>query len=202
MLQTTDPHHTQRDDKELSENQRDKTRPSDFGRAINSMLDNLENFAVIYEKTLLEMLERIEELESSENSYKDEAASEEKEDNAEEMEQPMNDTTVSVETPDSQANTFVSMRQQISYSKRRFIFGLVTLVAGFIAANFALFHWVERIGLNYLLGGYARYVCLFGGFVAMIFGAMLVDDFLVLSTVLRGKCATDQGITMFCDVGE
>jgi hypothetical protein len=202
MLQTTDPHHTQRDDRELSENQRDKTRPPDFGRAMNSMLDNLENFVVFYEKTSLEMLERIEELESSENSSKDEAASEEKEDNAEEMEQPMNDTTVSVETTDSQANTFVSIKRQISYPKRRFIFGLVTLVVGFIAANFALFHWFERIGLHYLLGGYARYVCLFGGFVAMIFGAMLVDNFLVLSTVLRGKCATDQGITMFCDTEE
>ena len=80
----------------MSEDQIDKTRPSDFGRAMNSMLDNLERFVVLYEKISLEMLERIEELESSEDSFTDEAASEEKDVSAEEMEQPMNDTTISV----------------------------------------------------------------------------------------------------------
>lgn len=60
-----------------------------------------------------------------------------------------------------------------------FFLGLVTLVVGLSAANLALFNWVERANLHYLLGDYARYVCAYGGFASMILGAMLVNDFLV-----------------------
>ncbi|UCE95327.1 MAG: hypothetical protein JSV51_06235 [Candidatus Bathyarchaeota archaeon] len=68
------------------------------------------------------------------------------------------------------------MRQNPKLLKIRIIFGFVTLIFGLLAANLALFHWVERTGLHYLLGDYARYVCAYGGFMAMIFGATLVSN--------------------------
>lgn len=63
-------------------------------------------------------------------------------------------------------------------SKIRLLIGLISVVVGFLAANLALFQWVERAGLHYLLGPYARYVCAYGGFFAMIFGAALTADFI------------------------
>jgi hypothetical protein len=148
---------------------------------MNSMLDNLENVVVTYQKMSSMIIEKIEKLESS----RDDTAPEEKGDNSKKMTQPTNDAAISVETPDSQVSTFVDMKQEFSYSKTRFVLGLVTLISGVIAANLALFHWVEIIGLHYLLGSHARYVCACGGFAAMIFGAILVDNFLVLSAALR-----------------
>ena len=72
------------------------------------------------------------------------------------------------------------MQQKIEYARVRLSLGCVSLVVGFLAANFGLFNWVERTDLFYLLGNYARYVCAYGGFAAMIFGAMLVNDFFAL----------------------
>ncbi|MFQ5621697.1 MAG: hypothetical protein ACE5FT_07725 [Candidatus Nanoarchaeia archaeon] len=83
------------------------------------------------------------------------------------------------------------MEQKIKYLKIKFFLGSITLVAGLLAANLALFQWVERIGLHYLLGEYARYACGYGGFAAIIFGAMLINDFLVLRNILKGKYAAD-----------
>jgi len=80
-----------------------------------------------------------------------------------------------------------SPKRKRSYIKIRLLLGLVTLLIGLWAANLALFHWVEQTGLHYLLGAYARYVCAYGGFAAMIFGGMLINDYLVLRKVLRGK---------------
>lgn len=79
------------------------------------------------------------------------------------------------------------MGQKIAHLKVKFTIGLVILAVGLMAANLALFQWVERTGIQYLLGGYARYVLGFGGFAAMIFGAMLINDALVLRNVLKGK---------------
>lgn len=79
------------------------------------------------------------------------------------------------------------MEQENAYLKVKFALGLITLIVGFIGASIALFQWVERTGVQYLLGDYARYVLGFGGFVAMIFGAMLINDAWVLSNVMRGK---------------
>ena len=73
------------------------------------------------------------------------------------------------------------------YLKVKFILGSVTLAVGLVAAIIALYHWVERTGIQYLLGDYARYVLGFGGFAAMIFGAMLINDAYVLRKVLKGK---------------
>jgi hypothetical protein len=148
---------------------------------MNSMLDNLENVVVTSQKMSFMIMEKIEKLESS----RYDTPPEEKGDNSKEITQPTNDAATSVETPNSQVSTLVDMKEELSYSKTRFVLGLVTLISGFIAANLALFHWVERIGLHYLLGSYARYVCACGGFAAMIFGAILIDDFLVLSAALR-----------------
>jgi hypothetical protein len=72
------------------------------------------------------------------------------------------------------------MEQKTRYLKAKLFLGCFTLAVGFLAANLALFHWVEQTGLYYLLGEFARYVCAYGGFGAMIFGAILINDFLNL----------------------
>ncbi len=79
------------------------------------------------------------------------------------------------------------MEKETEYVKVKFALGLVTLIVGFIGASIALFQWVERTGVHYLFGDYARYVLGFGGFSAMIFGAMLINDAWVLSNIMRGK---------------
>ena len=58
--------------------------------------------------------------------------------------------------------------------------GCVSLVVGLLAANFALFTWRAPDGFLYFFGEYARYVCAFGAFAAIIFGSMLINDFLVV----------------------
>jgi hypothetical protein len=82
------------------------------------------------------------------------------------------------------------MRQKIEYLKVKLALGSVSLVIGLLAANLALFNWIERTDLYFLLGNYARYVCAYGGFAAMIFGAMLINDFLVLRTSITIKRST------------
>lgn len=57
--------------------------------------------------------------------------------------------------------------------------GCFSLVVGLLAANFALFEWLIPADSFFLLGDYARYACAYGGFGAIIFGAMLINDFLV-----------------------
>lgn len=83
--------------------------------------------------------------------------------------------------------------------ERRLILGVVSLGIGFFAANLALFNWIERTGLSYLLANYARYVCAYGGFGAMIFGAMLVNDFIVRREFLKKKGSKSE-LSMFVDV--
>lgn len=77
--------------------------------------------------------------------------------------------------------------QEIDYLEVKFALGLVTLIVGFIGASIALFQWVERTGIQYLFGDYSRYVLGFGGFTAMIFGSMLINDVWVLRNVMKGK---------------
>jgi len=72
------------------------------------------------------------------------------------------------------------MNQKNEYLKIKLILGIVSIVIGLLAANIALFNWIEETTFHYLLGDYARYVCAYSGFAAMIFGAMLVNDFIVL----------------------
>lgn len=75
------------------------------------------------------------------------------------------------------------MKHRISHARIRLILGAVSLGIGLLTANMALFQWAEQISL---LGAYARYVCAYGGFGAMIFGALLVNDFFVrMSTPKR-----------------
>ena len=71
------------------------------------------------------------------------------------------------------------MKQKIEYLKVKLALGSVSLVAGLLAANLVLFNWMEQTNLHYALGNYARYACAYGGFAAMIFGAMLINDFLI-----------------------
>jgi hypothetical protein len=72
------------------------------------------------------------------------------------------------------------MDQKNKYLKVKLLLGAVSIVIGLSAANLALFNWIEKAGFHYLLGNYARYVCAYSGFAAMIFGAMLINDFIVL----------------------
>jgi hypothetical protein len=83
------------------------------------------------------------------------------------------------------------MKQKPSYVEIRFVLGLATVVAGLFAANLALFSWVERLGVYYIFGEFARYVCAYGGFAAMISGSMLINDFLVLWKVSKVESAVD-----------
>jgi len=60
------------------------------------------------------------------------------------------------------------------------VLGCISLVLGLIAANFALFGWSAPDGGLYFLGEYSRYVCAFGGFAAIIFGSMMINDYFVI----------------------
>ena len=82
---------------------------------------------------------------------------------------------------------YLVAKLKFSHLKIRFAFGLVSLVIGLLGANLALFNWVVKEGVYSLLGEYARYVCAYGGFGAMIFGATLINDYLILknSIVVR-----------------
>jgi hypothetical protein len=82
-----------------------------------------------------------------------------------------------------------------SYLKFRLLLGTVSLIIGLLAANFALFGWHNPDGFFYLLGEYARYVCAYGGFAAIIFGAMLINDFFVLRASIASKRNTKRNAT-------
>jgi len=79
------------------------------------------------------------------------------------------------------------VRQETEYLKVKLALGSITLVVGLIGASIALFKWVERTGVQFLFGDYSRYVLGFGGFAAMIFGAILINDAWVLSDVMKGR---------------
>jgi len=82
-----------------------------------------------------------------------------------------------------------------SYLKFRLILGTVSLIIGASAANLALFGWRDPDGFSYLLGEYAPYACGFGGFSAIIFGAMLIKDFFVLRALTVSKRNTRRNAT-------
>ena len=175
----------------MSENQTEKTQLSDFPRALNKMLDNIENVVDAFEERLQAFSKKIEKPESSEESPRGDATPKRKRPSTEEVKQPTNVAKPSAETPVSPVISEVEVKQRPTYLKIRFALGLVTLIIGFIATNFVLFHWVEQTVIYDPLGEYARYVCAYGGFAAMIFGAMVVNDFLVLRRVSKGKHAKD-----------
>ena len=74
-----------------------------------------------------------------------------------------------------------------SYLRIRLLLGCVSLFVGLLAANLALFGWRSPDGFLYLLGEYAHYACAYGGFAAIILGAMLINDFIVLRTSTAHK---------------
>jgi len=82
-----------------------------------------------------------------------------------------------------------------SYLKVRLLLGCVSLGGGLLAANLALFGWQNPNGFFYLLGEYAQYACAYGGFAAMIFGAMLINDFIVLRTTAASTRTTGRKAT-------
>ena len=102
------------------------------------------------------------------------------------------DKEATLEATEKTSNVEDVPKQSSSYLKTRFVVGLVTLLIGLWAANLALFNWIERAGLHYLLAEYARYVCAYGGFAAMIFGAMLINDFLVFARSMGRKVMVPQ----------
>jgi hypothetical protein len=155
------------------------------------MLDNIENVVDTFQERLQAFSKKMEKLESSEKSPRAHVAPRKKEPDTEEMKQPTNAIKTSAETPVNAVISEVEVKQRTPYLKIRFALGLVTLVIGFIATNFVLFHWVEQTVIYDPLGDYARYVCAYGGFAAMIFGAMVVNDFLVFRKVSKGKQVKD-----------
>jgi hypothetical protein len=60
------------------------------------------------------------------------------------------------------------------------ILGCVSLSVGLLAASFAIFGWRTPDSFLYSLGEFARYICAFGAFGAIIFGSMLINDFLTI----------------------
>ena len=70
-----------------------------------------------------------------------------------------------------------------TYLKVRLALGCITLVVGLLAANLALFGWHQHGDLFYLLGEGAHYACAYGGFASIIFGSMLINDFLILRSL-------------------
>ena len=181
-----------RDGRKLSEDQTAKTQPSDFPRALNKMLDTIENLVDTFQERLQAFSKKMENLESSEKSPRSGATPKKKGPTAKVMKPPTKAAKPSAGTPVSPVIPEAEVKQGTPYLKIRFTLGLVTLVIGFIATNFVLFHWVEHTVIYDPLGDYARYVCAYGGFAAMIFGAMVVNDFLVLRKVSKGKHAKDK----------
>jgi len=155
------------------------------------MLDNIENVVDTFQERLQAFSKKMEKLESSEKSSRGDATPEKKGSTTERIKQQATATKTSAETPVSPVISEAEVKQRTPYLKIRFALGLVTLVVGFIATNFVLFHWVEQTVVYDPLGDYARYVCAYGGFAAMIFGAMAVNDFLVLRKVSKGKHTKD-----------
>ena len=88
----------------MSETQQDETQPSEFAHALDSMMDNIENVVVNFQKTLLVMLEKIEKLESLEKPSRDDRTPDENGPNAEEIKQPTNDATTSAEKTHQEPN--------------------------------------------------------------------------------------------------
>ena len=86
----------ERADQKLSEIQTEKPQSSDFARALNSMMDNIENVVVNFQKTLLVVLEKVEKLEKLEKLSRTRMASNEKRLYTKEIKQPINDAA----TPD------------------------------------------------------------------------------------------------------
>jgi len=78
----------------LSETQTDETQSSDFAHALNSMMDNIENVVVNFQKTLLIVLEKIEKLESLEKLSRSGTAPNEKGLFNEEIKQLTNKATI------------------------------------------------------------------------------------------------------------
>ncbi len=70
-----------------------------------------------------------------------------------------------------------------------FIVGIATLVVGFVAANIALFQWLEWFGLRNLPSDSARYVFGLAGFAALVLGTVMMRDAWFLRNVLKGKYA-------------
>ncbi|TRO46430.1 hypothetical protein E2P60_05370 [Candidatus Bathyarchaeota archaeon] len=89
--------------------------------------------------------------------------------------------------------SYLRFRRLPTYLKVRLFFGSVSLIIGLFATNLAIFGWSSTgsffflRGENsyYLLGEYARYVCAYGGLGATIFGAMLINDFIVLRKLIN-----------------
>ena len=106
----------------MSEIKTDEAQPPDFTRALNSMMDNLENVVVNFQKTLLVMLEKIEKLESVEKSFRSETTPNEKGPNIKKIKQLTNNAATSAEMPHQEpsethketemtANTGINLQQ-------------------------------------------------------------------------------------------
>ncbi|MEM2995389.1 MAG: hypothetical protein QXI91_05175 [Candidatus Bathyarchaeia archaeon] len=94
------------------------------------------------------------------------------------------------------------MENEGAYLKFKLALGLAALLVGLWAANMAMFNWVEQTNKPYVLGAYARYMCAYGGFAAMIFGAMLINEFLIYKNALKRRNNEKQKIGWFYPRGK
>ena len=92
-------------------------------------------------------------------------------------------------------NSYLKFRCLPTYLKVRLFLGTVSLVLGLLATNLALFGWRNPDGFFYLLGEFAHYTCAYGGFAAIVFGSMLINDFLVLRISIASKRTTRRNAT-------
>ncbi|MDH5375278.1 MAG: hypothetical protein OEW95_05625 [Candidatus Bathyarchaeota archaeon] len=88
----------------MSETQIDEPQPSDFARALNSMMDNVENAVVKFQKALLMVLEKIDKLEDLEKLCRSGALPNERGYYTEEIKQPTNDTAIPAKMPHQESS--------------------------------------------------------------------------------------------------
>jgi len=78
-------------------------------------------------------------------------------------------------------------RHKVAHLTVKFFLGLGTLVIGLICAGAVMFQMTGWGDAQYLFGPLNRYVLGVGSFVAIIAGAMLLNDAWVLRGVMKGK---------------
>ncbi len=78
-------------------------------------------------------------------------------------------------------------RQKVTYLTVKFILGFATLIVGLVCAGVVMFQVSGFVDVQYSSQGLNRYVLGLSSFVAIVSGAMLLNDAWVLRGVLKGR---------------
>jgi len=78
-------------------------------------------------------------------------------------------------------------RHKVRHLAVKFVLGLATLVVGLICAVYVMFQRTESVGIQYTFGGLNRYVLGLSSIIAIVAGAMLLNDAWVLREILKGR---------------